>query len=230
MLTSAFSFAKFSFPTGLTTADAEKLIDTFGVGFIGKWPASFAHEKYRTQVNVSWNMIDTEKVSRLGAGTDDETVEYQEFHFSQELPYQVDLGVHASLLGLDNSSNTYGGFVRWGFYPFKLGRLALAAHATSANYRSLMAINLYGTVLEADFYLKNLVLTAGFGQLRSTASFQESVFGINSGASGGPKIRAAKNYSHQLLRASYRAGHWSLGAQSDYIKEYRTALIVGYLF
>jgi len=230
MFTSTFSLAEFSFPTGLNSSDAEKLIDTFGVGFVGKWPASFFYEKYQTQVGVSWNYIDTEEVSKLGAGADEEPVEYQEFHFSQELPYQVDIGVHTSLLGLDNSMNTYGGFVRWGFYPFSFGRLAFTAHATSANYRSLIAMNLYGTVLEADFYFKNLVLTAGAGRLRTTVSFHESVFGINSGGSGGPKIRAAKIYSHQFLRASYRAGNWNLGVQSDYIKESRTGLILGYLF
>lgn len=230
MFTSAISFAEFSFPSGLTTADAEELIDTFGVGFMGKWPASFAHNKYRTQFNVSWNYIDTEEVAKLGAGTEDEVVQYQEFHFSQQLPYQVEIGLRASLLGLDNSMQSFGGFVRWGIYPFAFGRLAIGAHATGANYRNLMTVNLYGTVLEADFYLKNLVLTAGAGQLRSTASFQESVFGISSGPDGGPQIRAAKTYAHQLLRASYLSGHWSFGVQSDYIKDSYTALILGYVF
>lgn len=229
MFTSAFSLAEFSFPSGLSTSQAEKLVDTFGVGFIGKWPTSFSQNKYRTQLNVSWNQINTKEVAKLGSGTEDELVQYQEFHFTQTLPYQVDIGLRASLLGLDNSMNTYGGFVRWGFYSFPFGRIAFGVHATSANYRSLMSVNLYGTVLETDFYLKNFVLTTGIGQLRSTAAFQAKVFGINT-AGGDPQVHATKTYGHQFIRASYLMGQWNIGVQSDYIRDSYTALIVGYVF
>lgn len=227
-LTSASSFAEFSFPSGLSDSQAEQLMNTFGVGFLGKWPTSFSRDQYQTQVNVSWNQIDTEKVSRLGSGTDNELVEYPELHFSQELPYQVELGLHASLLGLDNSMNSFGGFVRWGLHEAPYGRLSFVAHATGANYRSVMAMNLYGMLMEADLYLRNLILTAGIGQLRSTASFHTQIFGLTGDQ---PTVRASKVYAHQMLRASYLAGHWNIGVQGDSIKESSfMGLILGYVF
>ncbi len=212
--------------------DAARVVDRFGLGFMGKSPAAVEKDRFRSQLNISWNWIDTKEVSKLGVGTEDETVQYQEVHFIQELPFQVEIGLRASLMMLEKNISSFGGFARWGFFDRPYARLSLVAHGSSANFRSLMGVNFYGTLLEADIFFRSFILTAGLGNLRSTASFKAQIFNQGGVPLTGqqPDVRVSRNYSHQMFRLTYITGRWSLSAQSDSLKEIYNSFLLGYLF
>lgn len=224
---SSFVRAQYSFPAGLQQSEAKKILERFGVGFLGKPTASFFQDSHRSQIALNWNWVDTSEISKLGNGNQDRGVQYQEIQFSQELPFQVELGLRANLLMLNSAVSTYGGFVRWTFANLPFGALALRAHGSSANYRNLMAINFSGGLVEADFAWSSWILSVGVGQLKTTAQFKASVFGQ---AGSQPLIRAGDSYLHHMMRLSYSWNRWSLTAHSDQIRDRHNSLILGYVF
>lgn len=227
ILVSLVCQAQYSFPTGMATTDALKIVESFGVGFMGKQPPTFIDDNSGTQLSLAWNWVNTNKVSKLGNGNSNRSIQYQELYFTQELPYQVEFGLHANLLMLNNSVTTYGGFTRWTFAKTPIGALAIRGHGTSASYRNLMGINMTGGLLEADFYAGAFMVTAGLGQIRTTAQFKASVFGLTGDQ---PLVRAGDSYVHQMVRITYVSGRWNLSAQSDRIREAHNGLLLGYVF
>lgn len=217
---------EFEFPDNMSADSARKIVEYFGVGFVGRAPMSLINQgDHQTQVSLGWNMIDTKKLSKLGSGTEDKPVQYQELHFSKVLPYDVELGLQSNLLILDNDLSTFGGFFRWSFVKNPYWGLSLLGHGASANFKSEMGINLYGGLLSVDIDLKRILISIGTGQLRTTTTFQPQVFGGT-----GTSVRVAKHFPHQCVRVTYNSGRWNLSGQNDWIKDFHSSVMLGYLF
>ena len=219
--------ADFDFPSNLTERDIPKIAKSFNSGFLARTPMSLlGQDKYNTQINLRVNFIDTSKVSKLGNQSKKEEVYIQEFSFSKQLPLNVELGIHTSLSMLDRDINTYGGYVRWGFKMYSWGGFSLMGSGASGNYKSILGSNLYGGTFNIDVNLWSIHMSAGSGFIRSTNTFDPSIFGNT----GQPSVTYGKMYSHQNIKISYLWDQFSLNGQVDWLKDFFSSVSIAYLF
>ncbi len=227
LLSHFLNAAEFDFPTTLIEADIPTIVRSFNSGFLARTPMSLLGQaKFATQISLRVNLIDTEKVSRLGSQSKDEEVYIQEFSFAKKLPLNVELGVHASLSMLDRDINSFGGFARWGFKMYSWGGFSVTGHGASGNYKNLLGTNLYGGSLNMDLNVWLIHVSAGTGFIRSTNTFDPTLFGNT----GQPSISYSKMYSHQNVKLSYNWDRYAITAQGDWIKEFFSSVMLSYLF
>ena len=230
ILISQIAFASdFSIPTGLTDSDIPTIAQSFTSGFLTRTPVSLlGQDKYNTEIGLRVNTIDTEKVAKLGNKTKEEEVRIHEFSFSKQWPLDIELGVQSSLSMFDRDISTFGGYGRWGFYMFSWGGLSFVGHGTSANYKNLIGTNLYGGLLNLDMNIWMLHLSLGSGFLRSTNTFDSSLF--TPVVNPGPGKTYARMYAHQTVKLSYLWNNLSFSAQGDWLKEFFSSANIAYLF
>jgi hypothetical protein len=222
--------ADFNLPTGLSPADIPTIAQSFTSGFLTRTPVSLlGQNKYNSEVGIRVNSIDTGKVAKLGNRSKDEEVHIQEFSFSKQLPLDIELGIQSSLSMFDRDISTFGGYGRWGFYLFSWGGLSLVGHGTSANYKNLVGTNLYGGLLNIDMNVAMFHLSLGTGFLRSTSSFDPSLF---IGYTGLPEASKTygRIYGHQSVKLSYLWNNLSFSAQGDWLKDFFSSATIAYLF
>ena len=221
--------SNFDIPTGLTNSDIPTIAQSFTSGFLTRTPVSLiGQDKYKTEVGIRVNTIDTEKVCKLGNGSKEEEVRIQEFSFTKQLPLDVELGVQSSLSIFDRDISTFGGYGRWGFYMFSWGGLSLTGHGTSANYKNVIGTNLYGGNVNLDMNLWMMHLSLGTGFVRSTNRFDSSLF--TPVVNPGPGNTYGRTYSHQSVKLSYLWNNLSFSAQGDWLKNFFSSANIAYLF
>ncbi len=219
--------AEFKFPTTLTENDIPTIVRSFNTGFLARTPMSLlGQDDFSTQINLRVNLIDTGKVSKLGSQSKDEEVYIQEFSFAKKLPLNVEMGIHASLPMLNRDINSFGGFVRWGFKMYSWGGFSIAGLAASGNYKNLLGTNLYGGSVNMDVNLWLIHVSAGTGFIKSTNTFDPTLFGNT----GQPSVSYGKMYSHQNIKLSYNWDCYAITAQGDLMKEFFSSVSLAYLF
>ena len=223
------SAANFNIPTGLTAADVPVIAQSFTAGFLNRTPVSLlGQDKFQTEVGIRVNSIDTEKVSKLGNRSKQSDVQIQEFSYSKQIPFNVELGVQSSLAILDRDISTFGGYARWGFYMFSWGGLSLVGHGTSANYKNVIGTNLYGSLINLDMNVWLMHLSLGTGFLRSTNNFDASLF--TPVVNPAPDITYGRMYGHQTAKLSYLLNNVSISVQGDWLKDFFSSANISYLF
>lgn len=229
-LFSPYAFAVFQIPSGLNLSNAKKIVDDFGAGFVTKVPFYFKDEyeepTLKAHVHGSLSLIETTEVTKLGTGTSKDPIQSQLVHFGLELPYQVDLGLQTSLISVDNRIQQFGGFVRWAPYLWNGFTVTTTLHGSSTDIKSQLAVNFYGGMIGLDYQLDSFNFFASTGYLRNTSSFQGSLFATPTLS----RVTMARDYSHQVFRASYSRGPWTLSGQSDWIDKFHNSVLIGYQF
>lgn len=220
--------ADFELPKDLQLSDIPIIVQSFSTGFLARVPNSlWGQDQYNTEVNLRVNSIDTKKISKLGQTSKEEEVKVQELSFSKRLPFDVEMGIHSSLFMLDREISTFGGYVRWGFKRYFWGDLSLVGHAASGSYKNVISSNLYGSLLSVDLNLWSTRLSVGTGYLRTTNTFDPSLFGITNLPAA---VTYGRMYSHQSVKFSYLWDQFSLNIQGDWIKDFFSSASIAYLF
>jgi hypothetical protein len=228
LFSSVLYAADFNFPSNMQIQDIPVIVRTFNLGFLARTPLSLiGQDKYNTQISVRVNNIDTSKVARLGSQSKSDDVTIQEFSFSKKLPLDVELGAQASLSMLDRNINTFGGYARWGLFLYPWGTFSFIGHGTSGNYKSEIGMNLFGALLSFDTQLGPIHLSVGAGNIRSTNTFDSSLFGTTTAQQA---LTYSRIYSHQMAKLSYLWDGIYLNAQGDWLRDFFGSISIGYLF
>jgi hypothetical protein len=223
--------ANFDIPSGLSVFDVPIITRSFASGFLTRTPISLlGQEKYSTEISFRVNTIDTEKVSKLGNSSKDEGVRVQEFAFTKKLPFDFEFGIQSSLSMFDRDISSFGGYGRWAFRSFEWGRLSVLAHGTSANFKNVLGTNLYGGLMSVDTNFWVFGLSLGTGVLRTTSTFDPSLFMNFNSNSPEPSYTYGRMYSHQSVKLSYGWQNLSFSAQGDWLKDFFSSINVSYLF
>lgn len=218
-------YSAFSIPTGLNTSDAKKIVDRFGVGFVSKNPHfQFNQDQLDAFATVSNSYLETDDISNLGDGTSKSPLQVPTLHFGLQIPFDVELGIETTFVSDQNRIQQFGGFARWSFANWKDLRLYTLLHGSSANLKSALGLNLYGTQAAASYQFNQFQLYAATGELRVTSTFQPQLFNNGSGTN----YRLGRRYSHQVFRVSYELDRWTLSAQSDWIKKFHNTILISY--
>ena len=228
LLTSSIYAADFKLPSNLSQNDIPLISQSFASGFLTRTPVSLlGQDDFKTQVGIRVNTIDTSKVAKLGSKSENKEVQIQEFSFSKQLPLNVELGVHSSLSILDKDISTFGGYFRWAFQTLPGGNLSFVGHAGSGNFKNVIGTNLYGGSLCVDLNFWSMNLSLGTGTVRSTNTFDASLFGLTGNQAS---VNYAKMYSHQTVKLAFVMDNISISAQGDWLKEFFGSANLAYLF
>ncbi len=220
--------AEFSFPSNMTVDDIPIIVRSFNSGFLARAPIGLlGQDKYQTEITFRHSYINTSTVSKLGTGSQDHPVQVQEVLFSRQLPFDVELGVQSNLTMFDRNISTYGGYARWGLWNLPWGGVSLLGLSSSARYKSLMSANLYGGSLLFDLKLWQLSVSLGTGLMRTTNSFEASLFGTSGFAEN---QTYAKSFAHQSVKVAYFMNQFVLSIQADWLDRFFGSAELSYLF
>ena len=216
----------FNFPSNMTINDISTVVQSFTTGFLTRTPLSLlGQDKYKTQVGLEVITISVDKVSKLGSGSSNKDIQFQELSLSKRLPLDVEMGFQSSLPIMDRDVNAYGGYIRWAYEVYPWGSLSLLAHGASAQYKNILGANLYGAALNLDFIWQDFSISFGTGFVRSTNTFEPQLFGGT-----GPFITYGRQYAHQTVKISYLMKEFAISAQADWLKAFYGSFMLGYFF
>ncbi|MGZ3773667.1 MAG: hypothetical protein ACXVCY_15175 [Pseudobdellovibrionaceae bacterium] len=179
------SWSATTLPKNLSQSDRIRALEILGFGSAPKiLDNPYPLGGYKgVEVGLSSEFIPIDELARLGSKTTDRgELNYYTLSFGKGIYYNVDTYVYFTPFLQNESVQTYGGQLRWGFYEAAFFPLSLSGnfYTGGANFSNLINVTTVGVDLIATVSMDNVAIFIGTGRIRASGKFIGGADGITS--------------------------------------------------